>query len=272
MSGIFNIKSGDIFQLGDHRLTCGDARNPNHVARLFGTDRASMLFTSPPYRLQRTYDGHMGDWPTLMRLAFACVPLTYKAQVMVNLGPIRRDNEYHEYWGDWVAWMRLRGWRLFDKYPWDQGFGLPGHWSGRLAPSHEFVLHFNRVARTPHKIIPKKPENIGRVRSTSIMRYPNGDLKPKQSNLASSDATHKIPDSVIRINRSNGRLPHPAMFPVAFPQLFIEAFTNRREIIYEPFAGSGSTIIAAERTDRVCYAMEINPSYCEIARQRFFMG
>ena len=77
-------------------------------------------------------------------------------QVLVNLGLIHRDNEVIPYWDGWQAWMRSQGWRRFAWYVWDQGPGMPGDWQGRLAPSFEFVFHFNRESRKPNKIVPCK--------------------------------------------------------------------------------------------------------------------
>ena len=55
-----------------------------------------------------------------------------------------------------VKLMSNSGWRRFGWYVWDQGPGRPGDWDGRLAPSHEFIFHFNRTPRKPHKTVPSK--------------------------------------------------------------------------------------------------------------------
>jgi hypothetical protein len=81
-----------------------------------------------------------------MRGVFANLPMAANGQVLVNLGLIHRDNEVIPYWDGWLDWMRTQGWRRFAWYVWDQGPGLPGDWNGRLAPSFEFVFHFNRQA------------------------------------------------------------------------------------------------------------------------------
>jgi hypothetical protein len=78
----------------------------------------------------------------------------------VNIGLIHRDGEWVPYWEGWIEWMRSAGWRRFGWYVWDQGWGLPGDWNGRLAPSHEFIFHFNHVAGLLRKTVDKKPENI----------------------------------------------------------------------------------------------------------------
>jgi ParB-like chromosome segregation protein Spo0J len=140
-------RPGDIWALGDHRLICGDATDPAVVARLMDGAQASLMFTSPPYAQQRDYGAakeKVGDWDALMQGVFAAAPVTADAQLLVNLGLVHRDGEWIPYWEGWVDWMRAQGWRRFGWYVWDQGPGLPGDWNGRLAPSHEFIFHFNR--------------------------------------------------------------------------------------------------------------------------------
>ena len=62
---------------------------------------------------------------------------------------------------------------------------------------------------------------------------------------------------------------HPAMFPVSFPESFIEACSNIEDSVYEPFGGSGSTLIACEKTNRKCFMMEIAPHYCAVILDRW---
>ncbi len=64
-------------------------------------------------------------------------------------------------------------------------------------------------------------------------------------------------------------IDHPAVFPVALPQFVIEAYTAEGEIVFEPFCGSGTTILAAQRTGRIARAVEIAPEYVDVAIRRF---
>jgi len=107
---------GDIWVLGDHRLICGDATDPDVVARMLEGAQASLLFTSPPYAQQRDYGAAketLGDWDALMQGMFAAAPVTDAAQLLVNLGLVHRDGEWVPYWEGWIEWMRGQGWRRF---------------------------------------------------------------------------------------------------------------------------------------------------------------
>jgi hypothetical protein len=143
---------GDVWTLGSHRLMCGDSTDATQIATLMEGHPAGLCFTSPPYGNQRHYStGGISDWDALMQGVFSAAPVADTAQVLVNLGMIHRESEWHPYWEGWIAWMRAQGWRRFGWYVWDRGPGLPGDWNGRLAPSHEFVFHFNKVAERARK-------------------------------------------------------------------------------------------------------------------------
>ena len=148
-------KPGDLWLLGDHRLLCGDSTKAEDVERLMAGAKADLCFTSPPYGQQRDYTeegkAKVSDWDGLMRGVFANLPMADAGQVLVNLGMIHRDGEWIPYWDGWIAWMREQGWRRFGWYVWDQGPGMPGDWNGRLAPSHEFIWHFNKESVRPEK-------------------------------------------------------------------------------------------------------------------------
>jgi len=266
-------KSGDLWMLGDHRLLCGDSTKAEDVARLMAGVKADLCFTSPPYGQQRDYTAEskskVADWDGLMCGVFSILPMAEAGQVLVNLGMIHRDGEWIAYWDSWIKWMRSRGWRNFGWYVWDQGWGLPGDWNGRFAPSHEFVFHFNKLSVRPEKIIDSKMAGQktegkkglrgkdGKVSGFSHATGPNGEYVYPEN---------KIPDSVFRINRQCGGVGHPAPFSVPFAVFGIRCWPG---IVYEPFCGSGTTLIAAEQLDRKCYGMEISPAYCDVIVTRW---
>jgi DNA modification methylase len=263
---------GDVWMLGRHRLCCGDSTDADCIEKLMQGKQADLCFTSPPYAQQRDYkSGGVPDWDALMQGVFSILPVKADAQVLVNLGLVHRDGEWIPYWDGWVNWMRSAGWRRFGWYVWDQGPGLPGDWNGRLAPSHEFIFHFNRVADRARKTKAKDPRNMKLKGGTGI-RKADGSM----SGISSPNAglqPNKIPDSVIRVMRHKGSLgsagSHPAPFPVDLPGEFVLAFSDPDDLLFEPFCGSGTTLIAAQKNGRSCYAIEIAPQYMDVAIRRW---
>jgi DNA modification methylase len=84
----------------------------------------------------------------------------------------------------------------------------------------------------------------------------------------------RIPDSVLRITRHKARgieTEHPAVFPVALPEFLTRAYTDEGEVVFEPFAGSGTTILAGQRTGRRVRAIELAPAYVDLAIARWRM-
>lgn len=263
------VRPGEIWGLGRHRLLCADNSDTGAIRHLMDGREADLCFTSPPYLQQRDYGQAITDWMALMQGAFSDVPMAAEGQVLVNLGMVHREGEWLAYWDPWIAWMRETGWRRFGWYVWDQGPGLPGDWNGRLAPAHEFIFHFNRVAEKARKT--KDCLHAGTANHGSGLRQMDGSI---------TDYTHagrpvqekKIPDSVVRVMRHKARgieCEHPAVFPVALAAEMIEAFSDPGDLVYDPFAGSGSAILGSEQLGRLCYSIDIEPRYCDIALARF---
>jgi DNA modification methylase len=273
-------RSGDVWQLGAHRLICGDAADATVVTALMAGDTAVLCFTSPPYGNQRDYTNTIIDWDALMRGVFNQLPMTANGQVLVNLGLIHREQEVIPYWDGWLDWMRTQGWRRFAWYVWDQGPGLPGDWNGRLAPAFEFVFHFNRKGsepRRPNKIVPciyagRDTHLRGDGTSAGGMRNKDGS-KTAWNHVGQVTQETKIPDAVIRLMRHKGKIgqdiDHPAVFPVALPQHVLETYTDAGDIVFEPFCGSGTTLLAAQRIGRAVRATEIAPEYVDVTVKRF---
>lgn len=258
-----------------HRVMCGDSTSAQDVAKLAASALATFVFTSPPYAQQRDYGAakeKVGNWDALMQGVFGAAPVSDSAQLLVNLGLVHREGEWLPYWEGWVDWMRAQGWRRFGWYVWDQGPGLPGDWNGRLAPSHEFIFHFNRQPRKPNKTVESK--HAGETLGGGGLRGADGTVHRKTGS-GNAIQTHRIPDSVFRIMRHKGGLgaagSHPAVFPVALVEAVLEAFTDPGDLVFEPFCGSGTQVIAAEKMGRRCFGMELDPAYVDVTCRRWLL-
>ena len=257
-------RTGDVWLLGEHRVLCGDSTNAGDVALLMAGEKAELCFTSPPYGNQRDYTtGGISDWDGLMNGVFSQLQMSDSGQVLVNLGLIHRDGEWIDYWRDWISWMKTNGWRNFGWYVWDQMGGLPGDWNGRCAPSHEFIFHFTKQAIKPRKTMESK--SAGTKYSVS-MRKKDGSMR-RRKNITVQP--YKIIDSVWRCQRQknhNETSGHPAPFSV---ELVSQAIGSWPGLIYDPFLGSGSTLIAAEKHGRRCRGIEIAPVYVDVIVRRW---
>lgn len=261
---------GDLWSISGngltHRLIVGDCTDPLVVERLMGGEEINCVFTSPPYDQQRTYEGNMAlDWRALVSgaLLLATQHCASDAQLFVNLGLVHRDGRVVRYWDNLIADMEDEGWPLFGWYVWDKQTSLPVDWHGRLAISHEWVFHFAQSEMSPRKTIPTK--TAGRSGGNS-RRVADGQLEAISNNRPPVYAA-RVAYSVISVSSSGGISgDHPAPFPIALPETFMGAYAG--DLWYDPFLGSGTSIIAAERAGRRCVGVEINPRYADLALAR----
>ncbi len=262
---------GDLWLLGEHRLYCGDATIPENVARLFAGERFALCFTSPPYSDQRTYKLSSFDWQSVMCGAFDQIVAHGESDchILVNLGLSHKKRQVDMYWLPWLFHCDQAGWPLFGWYVWEKNGVMFRENDGRLFMSHEFIFHFNRERRPSNKWIASV--SAGRVERGGL-RGRDGNHKAICSPVRIGQPT-RVPSSVIPIHKESSSSiftrNHPAVFPVALPEFMMRTWSQPGDIVYEPFCGSGTSIIAAENLQRRCYAMEIEPSYCALAIRRW---
>ena len=257
---------GDVWVLGRHRLMCGDSTSADAVGKLMAGQSADLCFTSPPYAQQRAYKQEISDWDGLMNGVFGVLPVKAGAQVLVNLGLVHDAGKVNCYWDKWLDFMAAAGWPLFGWYVWDKGFGAASQNTGRLATSHEFIFHFAKTASKSNCWVEKKPENIG-LREVAF-RQKDGTTKK----ATASNSPTKVADSVIRVSPQMARnidTSHPAMFPVALCDHIYQSYAKAGDWMFEPFSGSGTSIIACEMRDMYCAAMELAPEYVDVAVKRW---
>lgn len=271
----WGVESGQLWRLGDHRLICGDCTDPAVVDRLLaGGAQPQILFTSPPYWAQRDYTIGEFDWDKLMlgMSQQAIRVVAASGAILVNLGLVHKEKRVIRYWDKWLAWMDQTNWPLFDWYVWDKINGLMGDWRGRLAPAHEWIFHFANSPRPANKTEDTKyaEEGITHYKADKVgLRKKDGSIDPftqagQPVNLL------KVSDSVIRCQPARGGVDgHPAPFSVEFAAKMIMPFTNKGEVVFEPFNGSGTTIIACEALGRSARSIDVDPGYCAVAIQRW---
>lgn len=264
-------KTGDLWILGNHRLLCGDSTNVQHVERLMGGEKAELCFTSPPYADQREYNGgkelstkHLA---TFIRAAYGSAKL-----FAVNLGISRKDGEIVQYWDDYIKEAKDCGLKLLSWNVWDRLYPCSlGQQTAMFPIEHEWILVLGATSSELNKTVPNKWAGHREAWGSSSNREIDGSMSGRRVEVT---ADSRRLGTVIRQDIHRGESPHPAMFPVALPEAYIEACTNPGDGVYEPFTGSGSTLIACEKTARRCYGMELDPKYCDVilARWEKFTG
>lgn len=271
-------KRGDLWILGGHRLLCGDCRDEKDVSELLDPFSIDLVFTSPPYAQQREYDKASGfktippseyvDWYSGVALPIWS-RLSDDGSYFLNIKESCNDGQRQLYVKELtVAHVRQWSWRFVDEFVWKHE-GIPGKWNNRLKNQWEPVFHFAKTdqVRVRHSAIQHESDRAGKSIGT--------DGTTSQGNVGfNGHVSHglALPGNVVCVNHGCGRddsAKHPAKFPVPLPSFFIRAFSDIGDLVYEPFSGSGTTIIAAEQLNRRCYAMEISPAYCDVAVKRW---
>ena len=254
---------GDVWLLGRHRVMCGDSTSVDAVEKLMDGSHAQFCFTSPPYADQREYNG--GKELSTQHLAtFIRASNGVCNFFAVNLGLSRKNGEINTYWEDYIEEARQCGLKLVSWNIWDRS-GEGGSIGNMTAPfpiNHEWIFVFANEAPNLSRTIPNKHGGKG---VSATIRGADSEFAERKS------VVHEFGKlgTVLKCGVQRGKNEHPAMFPVELPQSYIEACTNNGGIVYEPFGGSGTTLIACEKTSRVARLMELDPKYCDVIIKRW---
>lgn len=259
-------RKGDIWLLGNHRLMCGDSTMIDDVEKLMNGEKAKVLFTSPPYSDQREYNG---DKDLSIEKIIEFIPSFYPFTNLqiINLGYSRKDGEVNCYWDDYIQKAKDSGLKFLSWNIWNrQGFGYTvGQATAMFTIDHEWVFVFGKEKIDLNKTLENKQSGI---RKKGTIRQKNGETTPVFTETKSMRQMGTVYTGDIARYVGQDHF-HPAMFPVEFAESYIEATTKEKELICEPFTGSGTTIIAAEKTNRKCYGMELDEKYCDVIINRW---
>lgn len=239
------VKLGQIFQLGVHRLMCGDSTNPDHVLKLMNGERAEMMATDPPYLVDYDAGNHPSkgkkasankDWdaykdPTiglaffdaLLRVALehalVDAPAIYqwhasRRQALVEQAWVANDLLLHQQ----IIWAKDRAVLTYCHFMWQHEpcfYGWKNGHKPKLKPSNKLTTVWN----------------------------------------------------ISQVGQNDGI--HPTQKPVEIFAIPIRSHTIPGDLVYEPFSGSGTQIIAAEQLERRCFAMELAPEFVEAEVNRW---
>jgi DNA modification methylase len=257
---------GNLILKSRHRLLCKDSTNISDVERLMNGDTAELCFTSPPYSDQREYGGGL-DLSTQHLASFIPTARQHVKYFVINLGYSRKHKEVNTYWDDYInsaheCGLKFLSWNIWDRY---HACSI-GQQTAMFPIEHEWLFVFGPNLKDLNHTVENKWAKTSI--HGSIARSVDGCLIPSKEGR--EIASHRALGTIVRMNASKERdLGHPAVFPVQLSVSYIEAMTDESEGVYEPFCGSGSTLIACEKMNRKCYAMEIDPHYCDITLNRY---
>ena len=271
-------KRGDVWLLGPHRIMCGDCREPDDVARLLDGATVNVAFTSPPYADRRTYDESSGfrpippdeyvEWfaPVAANVA---EHLAGDGSWFVNIKEHSDDGERVLYVKDLTTThKRSWGWLFVDEFAWVRS-GVPGKWPNRFKNGWEPIFHFakSRQIKLNHGAVSHQ--------SDDLVAYSPDNTKTHSGFLSSAAGERlsglALPSNVLKISaaRAEADRGHVAEFPVGLPEWFIKAYSDTGDNVFDPFMGSGSTLLAAHRQDRTAYGTELSPGYVDVICARF---
>jgi DNA modification methylase len=258
-------KAGDLWVLGDHRLLCADATDSASIDKLFEDRIAELCFTSPPYAEQREYNG--GKKLSTEHLAsFISVASNVCRFFVVNLGIARKESALVRYWDDYISAAEKSGLKLLSWNVWNrQGFAgfSVAQITAMFAIEHEWIFVFGKEAKKLTQTIHNKTAGAA---SAGSIRQKDGKLTRGSLEIASMRQMGTIYSGGVETNPEGD---HPATFPIDFPVSYLEAMTSVQDYVFEPFAGSGTTLIAAEKLGRKCLALELDPIYCDVIVKRW---
>lgn len=258
-----DVVLGDLIEIGEHRLLCGDSTDSDAVAKLMNGKHAELLFTSPPYSDMRTYNGNK-DLSIDHISEFIPTYYEYAEYQVVNLGIQRKDNDIIQYWDDYINNARACGYKFLAWNVWKKSTVSVGQQSAFIPIYHEWIFVFGKEFKHINRTWERSSENRTHKRK---VRQADGSMKESSIGF---QGVNKEMESVFFSHVEKGEVlaHHPATFPIELPAEYIKAITDERDIVIEPFCGSGTTMVASQQLNRVCYGMELDTKYCQVIIDR----
>ena len=227
---------GDLIEIGEHRLLCGDSTDSDQVAMLMNGQKADMVFTDPPYKIE-TEGGCKGSIGQGLRKQGKDIEFisNFEPNEFLQVLPIifekNKLNSYifcnKELLPDYLVWARDNGYS-FNVLIWKKPNAIPIGDSHR--PDIEYLLLFRKSAIWNNGL---KDVNYSRC---------------------------------LEFGRETGL--HPTMKPIELICNEMQISSNKGSLIFDFFLGSGSTMVAAHQLKRKCYGMELDPKYCQVIVDR----
>jgi DNA modification methylase len=256
---------GDIWILGPHRLLCGDSTDLTNVRTLMDGAEASLVFTDPPYGVdyvgkteeQLTIENDdLGDEGTreLIARATRCWPLKPGGAWYVCSPPGNTETAFRLGLQD--AGQQLRQCLVWVKQQFVMG-RQDYHWR------HESIL-YGWQAGAAHYFLPDFTQD-----TVLDDRADVGSMNKAELLAIVKEYRRRERTSTWEEDRPSASRAHPTMKPLGLVAKAIRNSSRRHDVVFDGFAGSGQTLLACEPLERRCYAMEIDPHYCDVIVERW---
>ena len=241
-----------------------------------------LIVTSPPYADQRkdTYGGIHHDkyveWflPISEQLLRVIKPT---GTFILNIKEKVVEGERSTYVMELILAMRKQGWLWTEEFIWHKKNSYPGKWPNRFRDSWERLLQFNKEKHfnmyQEEVMVP-----MGDWAKTRLKKLSDTDKIRDNSKVGSGfgknisnwiDRDKAYPTNVLHLATECNNKNHSAAFPEELPEWFIKLFTKTNDTVLDPFMGSGTTLIVANRMQRHSIGIDIVPEYYEMVKQQF---
>lgn len=237
-------KLGEVYELGAHRLICGDCRDPEVMAELMDGVKANVLWTDPPYGV--SYVGKAWDEMTIQHDDMAGLPELLDASFKAAdewMTPLARFYIASPTGPNQMEFRRAIndvGWRFHQGLVWVKDVMVLGHMDYHAA--HEDIFYGWKVGKG----------RAGRGNHPATRWY--GDHSQT---------------TVFNVARPRRNVQHPTMKPTELVVQMLKNSSRRGDVVLDLFGGSGTTLIACEMLGRKCRMAEIDPVYCDVIRDRY---
>lgn len=244
------------------------------------TNYVDLVFTSPPYADQRksTYGGIHPDkyvnWflPIAEELLRVIKP---SGTFILNIKERVVDGERHTYVLDLILALRQQGWIWTEEFIWHKKNSHPGKWPNRFRDSWERLLQFNKTRNfsmyQEEVMVP-----IGDWAKSRLKNLSETDLRRDNSRVGSGFGKNVsnwlgrdlvYPSNVLHVATECNNKNHSATFPESLPEWFIKLFTKENDIVLDPFMGSGTTVLVANKLCRNSIGIDLLKEYYSMVKK-----
>jgi len=258
-------KPGDIYQLGAHRLLCGDSTKQEDVARLMGVELADMMFTDPPYNVNYSY----AKYDAIGK---------HRKKRFERAGKMFNDNKPAASFYQFLL-ATFKNAYQFTKP------GMAIYCCHATKTQDEFFdafresgFHFSQtIIWLKERMILAMGQDYHRIYEPIIFGWKEGEKHYSNRSMSKETEVWDLDRlsfeermDVWYIHRDKSvDYIHPTQKPVKLPERAIKKSCPMGGLLYEPFGGSGSTMMAAHQLGRKCYAIELDPKYCDVIVKRY---